>query len=47
MSGGKLQIEMLPADAVVNASDLIDAVSKGVLDGGHGVTAYWYAKITP
>ena len=44
MSGGKLKIEVLPAGAVVKAFDLIDAVSKGTLDGGHGVTAYWYGK---
>ncbi|MEO7402698.1 MAG: C4-dicarboxylate ABC transporter, partial [Burkholderiales bacterium] len=35
MSGGDLKIEVLPAGAVVKAFDLIDAVSKGTLDGGH------------
>ena len=44
MSGGDLKIEVLPSGAVVKAFDLIDAVSKGTLDGGHGVTAYWYGK---
>ena len=44
MSGGKLKIEVLPAGAVVKAFDLIDAVHKGTLDGGHGVVAYWYGK---
>ncbi|HYG67390.1 MAG TPA: TRAP transporter substrate-binding protein [Anaeromyxobacteraceae bacterium] len=44
MSGGRLRIEVLPAGAVVKAFDLIDAVSKGTLDGGHGVIAYWYGK---
>jgi len=44
MSGGDLKIELLPAGAVVKAFDLIDAVSKGTLDGGHGVIAYWYGK---
>ena len=44
MSGGRLKIEVLPAGAVVKAFDLIDAVSKGTLDGGHGVAAYWYGK---
>jgi len=44
MSGGRLKIEVLPAGAVVKAFDLIDAVSKGTLDGGHGVLAYWYGK---
>ena len=41
MSGGRLKIEVLPAGAVVKPFDLIDAVSKGTLDGGHGVLAYW------
>jgi TRAP-type mannitol/chloroaromatic compound transport system substrate-binding protein len=44
MSGGKLRIEMLPAGAVVKAFDLIDAVSRGRLDGGHGVVTYWHGK---
>jgi len=46
MSGGRLKIEVLPAGAVVKAFDLLDAVSKGTLDGGHGVVAYWYGKNT-
>ncbi|HEX4842292.1 MAG TPA: TRAP transporter substrate-binding protein [Limnobacter sp.] len=44
MTGGRLKIEVLPAGAVVKAFDLLDAVSKGTLDGGHGVIAYWYGK---
>jgi TRAP-type mannitol/chloroaromatic compound transport system substrate-binding protein len=44
MAGGALRIEVLPAGAVVPAFGLIDAVSKGTLDGGHGVVAYWYGK---
>jgi TRAP-type mannitol/chloroaromatic compound transport system substrate-binding protein len=44
MSAGKLKIEVLPAGAVVKAFDLLDGVSKGTLDGGHGVVAYWYGK---
>lgn len=44
MSGGRLKIDVLPAGAVVKAFDLIDAVHKGTLDGGHGVAAYWYGK---
>jgi TRAP-type mannitol/chloroaromatic compound transport system substrate-binding protein len=46
MSGGRLKIEVLPAGAVVKPFDLLDAVSKGTLDGGHGVVAYWYGKNT-
>ena len=41
MTGGQLKIEVLPAGAVVKAFDLIDAVRKGTLDGGHGVLVYW------
>ena len=44
MSDKQLKIEVLPAGAVVKAFDLLDAVSKGTLDGGHGVIAYWYGK---
>ena len=44
MTGGDLKIEVLPAGAVVPAFQLIDAVSKGVLDGGHGVLVYHYGK---
>ena len=46
MSGGDLKIEVLPAGAVVPAFGLLDAVSKGVLDGGHGVLVYHYGKNT-
>src|SRR5882757_6146502 len=46
MSGGDLKIEVLPAGAVVPAFGLLDAVSKGVLDGGHGVLVYHYGKQT-
>ena len=44
MSGGDLRIEVLPAGAVVPAFGLLDAVSKGTLDGGHGVLVYHYGK---
>lgn len=46
MAGGQLRIEVLPAGAVVPAFNLLDAVSSGTLDGGHGVLAYWYGKNT-
>jgi TRAP-type mannitol/chloroaromatic compound transport system substrate-binding protein len=46
MTGGDLKIEVLAAGAVVPAFQLLDAVSKGVLDGGHGVSAYHYGKQT-
>ena len=44
MGGGRIQIELLQAGAVVPAFQLLDAVSTGILDGGHGVAAYWYGK---
>jgi len=44
MTGGDLKIEVLPAGAVVPAFGLLDAVSKGTLDGGHGVLVYSYGK---
>lgn len=44
MAGGRLKIEVLPAGSVVPAFQLLDAVSKGTLDGGHGVIAYHYGK---
>ena len=44
MAGGRLKIEVLPAGAVVPAFQLLEAVAKGTLDGGHGVVAYHYGK---
>ena len=44
MTGGELRIEVLPAGAVVPAFGLLDAVSSGTLDGGHGVCVYHYGK---
>src|SRR4026209_2445586 len=44
MTGGDLRIEVLPAGAVVPAFGLLDAISKGTLDGGHGVLVYHYGK---
>jgi len=44
MSGGRLKIDVLPSGSVVGAFNLLDAVSSGTLDGGHGVLAYWYGK---
>jgi len=44
MAGGRLRVEYLPAGAVVKPFELMDAVSKGVLDGGHHVSGYWYGK---
>ena len=44
MTGGDLKIEVLPAGAVVPAFGVLDAVSKGTLDGAHGVLSYHYGK---
>src|SRR5262245_51562602 len=44
VTGGELKIEVLPAGAVVPAFGLLDAVSTGTLDGGHGVLVYHYGK---
>ena len=44
MGGGRLRLELLAAGAVVGAFQLLDAVSAGTLDGGHGVSAYWFGK---
>jgi len=44
MSGGRLEIETLPAGAVVPAFEVLDAVSRGVLDGGHAWASYWAGK---
>jgi TRAP-type mannitol/chloroaromatic compound transport system substrate-binding protein len=46
MASGKLKIEVLPSGSVVPAFQLLDAVNKGTLDGGHGVLAYHYGKNT-
>ena len=44
MAGGRLKIDYLPSGAVVQAFQVQDACHKGVLDGAHTVTAYWYGK---
>jgi TRAP-type mannitol/chloroaromatic compound transport system substrate-binding protein len=44
LTGGRLKIEMLPAGAVVPGLQVIEAVSSGSLDGGHGIPAFWFGK---
>jgi TRAP-type mannitol/chloroaromatic compound transport system substrate-binding protein len=44
MSGGSLTIDLKPVGAVVKTSEIGQAVSSGVVDMGHWVTAYWYGK---
>ena len=44
MAGGRLKIQYLLSGSVVKAFQVQDAVHKGVLDGGHHVSGYWYGK---
>ncbi len=44
MAGGRLELQLLAAGAVVKAFELQQAVNDGILDGGHGVAGYWYGK---
>ena len=44
MSEGRLRIDYLIGGAVVKPFEVMDAVSKGVLDAGHEVPVYWYGK---
>ncbi|MBO6521251.1 MAG: TRAP transporter substrate-binding protein [Rhodospirillales bacterium] len=44
MSGGAMKIDLLGVGAVVKTAEMQTAVHKGVLDGAHFVTAYWYSK---
>jgi TRAP-type mannitol/chloroaromatic compound transport system substrate-binding protein len=44
MSGGGLRIDYLDVGAVVKTAEIQTAVHRGVIDGSHLVTAYWYSK---
>lgn len=44
MAGGSMKIDLLGVGAVVKTAEMQTAVHKGVLDGAHLVTAYWYSK---
>ncbi|MGD9952300.1 MAG: TRAP transporter substrate-binding protein [Burkholderiales bacterium] len=44
MAGGRLRIDYLVGGAVVKPFEVMDATSKGVLDGCHSVPVYWYGK---
>jgi TRAP-type mannitol/chloroaromatic compound transport system substrate-binding protein len=44
MAGGRLRIDYLITGSVVKTFEVMDAVSKGVLDAGHNVPVYWYGK---
>jgi len=44
LTSGALKIEVMAAGQVVPAFEILDAINKKVLDGGHGVTYYWQGK---
>lgn len=44
LSGGRLKIETLPAGSIVPAFETLDAVNRGLLDGGHTWAGYWVGK---
>lgn len=44
MSGGAMKIDLLAVNSVVKTAEMQTAVHKGVIDGAHMVTAYWYSK---
>jgi TRAP-type mannitol/chloroaromatic compound transport system substrate-binding protein len=44
MSNNRLQIDLLPAGAVVGAFQVMDAVNDGLIDAAHTVPVYWYGK---
>jgi len=44
MSNGRLKVEVLPAGAVVPVFQILDAVDKGVVNGGQAWTHYWSGK---
>jgi TRAP-type mannitol/chloroaromatic compound transport system substrate-binding protein len=44
MSGGRLRWEMMAAGTVVGAFEVLDAVSRGVIDASHAWPGYWAGK---
>ena len=44
LTEGEVNIEVLPNNSVVAAADVLDAVDKGLLDGGFAWTHYWSGK---
>lgn len=45
LTNGQLEIQLLPAGAVVGTFDTFDAVRQGVLDGHWTFTVYWAGKV--
>lgn len=44
LTNGEVQIEVLPAGAVVGVKETLDAVDKGLIGGGFAWTHYWSGK---
>ena len=44
MSGGELRIEVLPGAAAAQPFGLLETVSQGLVDGGHGTLNHHYAR---
>ena len=44
LTNGEVQIEVLPAGAVVGVAETLDAVDKGLIEGGFAWTHYWSGK---
>ena len=44
LTDGEVTIEVLPNNAVVPGTEILDAVDKGLLDGGFAWTHYWSGK---
>ena len=44
MSAGRIKMEMLPDGAIVPAFEILDAVDKGIVEGGYAWTHYWSGK---
>jgi TRAP-type mannitol/chloroaromatic compound transport system substrate-binding protein len=44
LTNGEVDIEVLPAGAVVGVAETLDAVDKGLIEGGFAWTHYWSGK---
>jgi len=44
LTGGSVKIEVLPAGAIVGVKETLDAVDKGLVEGGFAWTHYWSGK---
>ncbi len=45
LSGGRLEITLFPAAALVPTKEIFDASRKGTIDGATGSPAYWYTIV--